>query len=414
MRRALPLFTLGAALLTRRPGTMAMSFGRTATATTLGQPLDFTAQLALDVDETLSQECVAGARHGARQQPRRRERPRHARKRTRSPACERSGVTTRAAVDEPVVTIDLTVGCRSQMARRFVAFVVSAALRLASTEPGPVLAPQRVETQVAPLLDIVGRADQGAPAPQRRDSGASRDGEPDSRRGARRSAPGRRFADGLDAVEGVVRPRQPAAARKRHARTCRALANLRGARRAAPAPRCRAGIRCRAAVAHQRFSTRRLSVRRRRGQTDTMASLASAAAALEAASAALAQERAHIAGTRGRPWRARPLAGTAEDDRRAAGAPAPGRGRSLPQRVRLLARCGRAVLRLARGSSPGVAAAPASARAPVRCAGQPAKSAPLLRRPRPRPAAPRSAAPTKRRDRPAPSQWAESGHGILP
>ena len=59
MRRALHFLTLGTALL-MLPATsaMAMSFGRTVTATTLGQRLDFIAHVAVDADETLARECV--------------------------------------------------------------------------------------------------------------------------------------------------------------------------------------------------------------------------------------------------------------------------------------------------------------------------------------------------------------------
>ena len=142
MRRALQFSNLGAALLMlSAPAAMAMSFGRTVTATTLGQPLDFIAQVALDGDETVTRECVA-ARVTAGDNRVGAENVRVALETAREPGTRAIRVTTRTAVDEPVVTIDLTVGCRSQMSRRFVAFVDPPALRLASAEPQS-LAPQR-------------------------------------------------------------------------------------------------------------------------------------------------------------------------------------------------------------------------------------------------------------------------------
>jgi len=123
MRRATQLLTFGAALLMlSAPAAMAMSFGRTATATTLGQPLDFTAQLALDVDETVGRECVS-ARVTMGDNRVAADNVRVTLESAREPGVRSIRVTTRTAVDEPVVTVDLTVGCRSQMSRRFVAFV---------------------------------------------------------------------------------------------------------------------------------------------------------------------------------------------------------------------------------------------------------------------------------------------------
>jgi len=306
MRRALQLSNLGAALLMlSAPAAMAMSFGRTATATTLGQPLDFIAHVALDGDETVTRECVA-ARVTAGDNRVGAENVRVTLENAREPGMRAIRVTTRTAVDEPVVTIDLTVGCRSQMSRRFVAFVDPPALRLASAEP-PSLAPQRVDPQVAPLLDIVGRADPARARAAARDDGTSRDGELDSRRGTRRTATGPRSSAAATSVDGVVHPRQAAAARKsarpalagaRETSLARATPRLRldaapavatapPSRLSAAAPPSRVG----ASATPSLIGAQTTSAK---SDTATEASLASAAAALDAASAALAQERAHI------------------------------------------------------------------------------------------------------------------------
>jgi len=305
MRRALQLSNLGAALLVlSAPAAMAMSFGLTATTTTLGQRLDFIAQVALDGDEMVTGECVA-ARVTTGDNQIAAENVRVTLEDAREPGLRAIRVTTRAAIDEPVVTIDLTVGCRSQMTRRFVAFVDPPALQLASARPESV-APQRVEPQVAALLDIVGRA-----APSRvhvavRDDGASRGGELGSRRGTRGATPGRRMSAATTSVDGVARPRQAIAARKaarpepssdREASLARAAPRLRldaapafavatPSRNVAVAPPSRVGAAPSSPLGAQTPSAK--------ADAATEASLASAAAALEAASAALAQERAHI------------------------------------------------------------------------------------------------------------------------
>jgi hypothetical protein len=305
MRRVRHFFTFATAfLMLSAPAAMAMSFGRTATATTLGQRLDFIAQLALDGDETLERECVAARvmagddRVGA-------ENVRVTLESASEPGMRAIRVTTRTAIDEPVVTIDLTVGCRSQMSRRFVAFIDPPALRLASAETEKSLPPQRVDPQVAPLLEIVTRADRARALVAARGGATSADRDLDWRRRTRRIAPGRRFAAAA-ASELVVRPRQAAAARKS------ASAQSSGAPET-PAARATPRLRLDAAAAFAAAPPSRLGgdaspsrggtpapapldARSTSAKADaaTEASLASAAAALEAASAAFAQERAHF------------------------------------------------------------------------------------------------------------------------
>ena len=304
MRRALQLSNLGAALLVlSAPAAMAMSFGRTATTTTLGQRLDFIAQVAIDGDETVTRECIS-ARVTAGDNRIAAENVRVTLEDPREPGLRAIRVTTRAAIDEPVVTIDLTVGCRSQMSRRFVAFVDPPALQLASAQPES-LAPQRVETQVAPLLDIVVRADAARARIAAQDDSARRGGALDPRRGTRGTVPGRRMSAAAVSVDGVARPR-PASARKavrpeaggaRDPSVARAAPRLR--LDAAPAFAAATPSRIGAAAPPSRLSAAMPSpagaqTQSTKADAATEASLASAAAALEAASAALAQERAHI------------------------------------------------------------------------------------------------------------------------
>jgi Tfp pilus assembly protein FimV len=178
MRRLFAPAVCAAALLTLSSvPARALGFGATATSTTLGQPLDFVAALASDGDEANARECVAAdVRVGeAKVAP---ENVRATIETSPTSGQRRVRVTTRGKVDEPVVTIDVTVGCASTMSRRFVAFVDPPTLRLAQADAG-VFVPQRVESLVAPLVDIVNGA--------RRSRRASAERKP---AGEHRAAPG--------------------------------------------------------------------------------------------------------------------------------------------------------------------------------------------------------------------------------
>ena len=194
MRRALLTLTCGAALSLLSAGAaQAIGFGRTITATTLGQPLNFAAVLALDVDESLERNCVAAdvLIGDNKVSP---ENVRVTLESVRESGERRVRVTTKVAVDEPIVTVNVIVGCGSQVSRRFVSFIDPPALNLASAEIES-LPPQRVDNQVVPLLDIVRNADASRrdapardPAPSRLASAeADRPIKP-SRRDALRSA----------------------------------------------------------------------------------------------------------------------------------------------------------------------------------------------------------------------------------
>ena len=172
MRRALLHFTFGAALvLLATASAQAMGFGRSVTTNTLGQSLDFSVQLALDGEDAAELPCVAAeVRAGdARLAP---ELVRATIEMRRETGERRIRVTTKSAIDEPVVTVDVTVGCTSRLSRRFVAFIDPPALRLASVERDEFV-PQRVDSQVKPLLDVVNagqrtRRAAAAVAPSRR------------------------------------------------------------------------------------------------------------------------------------------------------------------------------------------------------------------------------------------------------
>ena len=182
------------------------------------------------------------------------------------------------------------------MSRRFVAFVDPPMLRLASAEADESLAPQRVDPQVAPLLDIVRSADSRRHRAAARDRSADGDFGHEPRRGARRVAPGQRFAAAPVVRDGAPRPARVAAARKsarpelsgsRATSVARATPRLRlEAASAFAAPPARVAAAAAAGADGGAHDTGR-------GRFDAASSLAATAAA-DAASAALAGERARI------------------------------------------------------------------------------------------------------------------------
>jgi hypothetical protein len=143
---------LGAALVALAAADVhALGFGAGTTATTIGQPLDFSATIdGDDFDPTdrcvFAEVRVGDSRLAADVRATLESGPRPGERRVR--------VTTRGGIDEPVATIDVTIGCASRLSRRFVAFIDPPTLRLATAEPAPFV-PQHVESEVAGLVDVV-------------------------------------------------------------------------------------------------------------------------------------------------------------------------------------------------------------------------------------------------------------------
>lgn len=190
MRIAPLTVTVGAALLmVMAPPAGAMGFGRTSVATTLGQPLDFSAAVFLDGDERLDRECVSAEVMVGDSRL-----PAPAVRVTLQFAADGKGrtvrVTSSTLIDEPVVTVDVILGCGSRISRRFVTFIDPPLVNLAEA-PSAVQEPQRSDTQVAPILEIVRAAN-----------------------AARRPSAGERVADGSSAgreagaARSAARPRR--------------------------------------------------------------------------------------------------------------------------------------------------------------------------------------------------------------
>ena len=169
MRAASTLTAIGAALWFVVPSAHALGFGRITNATELGQPLNFAVAVRQDAGESLSRECVsAEALSGDNKLQ-----PGQIRATLEGPtdAADRSvRVTSTTIIDEPVVTVTVTLGCNAKVSRKFVLFIDPPLINLAQASPTPSLPPQRVDTQVAPIVTLVQgerRASAAANAPQR-------------------------------------------------------------------------------------------------------------------------------------------------------------------------------------------------------------------------------------------------------
>ena len=172
MRAVSTFFAIGAVLWLVASSAHALGFGRISNATQLGQPLNFAAAVRLDGDETLPRECVsADVVSGDNKLV-----PGQVLATLEGSAAdtERSvRVTTTTVIDEPVVTVTITLGCTSKVSRKFVLFIDPPMVNLAQAEP--MLAPQRVDTQVAPIVRMVqGESRSSANANRPRQSAAAR------------------------------------------------------------------------------------------------------------------------------------------------------------------------------------------------------------------------------------------------
>ena len=101
---------------------MALGFGPGSTQTTLGQHLNFAASVMLESDETVSRDCVYADVYAgdAKVAPRN---VRAALEATRDATQRIVRVTTAVVINEPIVTIEVSIGCVSRVSRRFVTFI---------------------------------------------------------------------------------------------------------------------------------------------------------------------------------------------------------------------------------------------------------------------------------------------------
>ena len=202
----------------------AAGLGSGASTAVLGQPLDFVVQVRLDPGDTLAPECITvEVMAGDRRLP-------PAAVRTvlemTGPETARVRVQTQSAMDEPVIGIQLAVGCSARMTRRYVVLADPPLIAAAATAPAFAANP----TPVPLVSDALSTAT--APAAATAAATAATTAAATTPVGA--TAP-------MSSDPASVRPPPPRARPERRASSTAAAARPRAARRdagrvAAPAP----------------------------------------------------------------------------------------------------------------------------------------------------------------------------------
>lgn len=155
MNRSTRTIALGLVMSAAFTTASALGFGRMPTGASLGQPLDLVIPVRLDAGETLSSECLAAQVSFADvpQQAGTVELSIDPAPPEQSDRRLRLRTTTR--VDEPVVSIELSVGCESRMTRHFTVFA----------DP-PLMAERLAVQEAPPVVPIPATAEAERPAPQ--------------------------------------------------------------------------------------------------------------------------------------------------------------------------------------------------------------------------------------------------------
>jgi pilus assembly protein FimV len=238
---------LGTALLLTSPLAMALGFGPTRNLTTLGQPLNFAATVVVDADETVSRDCVK-AEVFAGDNPVAARHVRAVLEVTRDPGQRIVRVTTSIAIDEPVVTLEVSIGCGSRISRRFVAFIDPPAMHLAETVAPSETVPlpsSRIDSQVAALADVARQADASRRRAESNARGDDSERPPRAPRRAPRTPAPVVVASATPVAD--TKPRKPpTAARRNESKTRTALAaapRTGGARLQLDPPRMLAALR---------------------------------------------------------------------------------------------------------------------------------------------------------------------------
>jgi hypothetical protein len=155
--------------------------GAGAPGAVLGQPLDFAVQVRLDPGETITPECVsAEVTNGDRRVP-----PPLVRAliEMTGPETARVRVLTQPSIDEPVVSVQLNVGCGSRISRRYVVLAdppftgssqpSAAPAFAANPAPAPEPAPASAPIPAATGTPTAASADAPAPTVERAATGAA-------------------------------------------------------------------------------------------------------------------------------------------------------------------------------------------------------------------------------------------------
>ena len=155
MRRASLTLAFGSLLWLATGAAQGFGFGRASSPTVLGQNLNFTTVVRIEPDESLVPECIvaeviSGDNRLAPQSVRVSVEPGG----TSSERLLR--VTSTVRIDEPVVTVTLTLGCTNRISRKFVAFIDPPSVNLAQSsivESSPT-EPPRADAGSAPAVAV--------------------------------------------------------------------------------------------------------------------------------------------------------------------------------------------------------------------------------------------------------------------
>jgi pilus assembly protein FimV len=127
----------------------ALGFGRVLSRTTLGEPLNMAIALRLDAGETLDDGCVTAQVLSGDA----RITPGDVRVRITGGGDERIlRISTRPAIDEPVVTVTVAVGCPPQLTRQFVALADPPGFQPAQTAAASPPTPPAVVAEAPPRM----------------------------------------------------------------------------------------------------------------------------------------------------------------------------------------------------------------------------------------------------------------------
>lgn len=122
MHRAASTFVVGLLLAATASSAWSLNLGRGSNASSLGQPLSFSVPVNADAEELLAPECV-GAEVFAGDIKLQPQAVRVSLEAGANPTQATVRVITNSAIDEPVVTVNVGIGCPQRVTRKFVVFV---------------------------------------------------------------------------------------------------------------------------------------------------------------------------------------------------------------------------------------------------------------------------------------------------
>lgn len=179
MRAVLAASVFATALVFGASTAMAVSLGAVSNTSRLGQPLDFAVAVKLDPDEALPAHCVSAEVTAGDN----RIAPNHVR--ARLVRNGRAGdavarITTTVRLNEPVVTVTLSLGCPAKLSHKFVSLLDPPLVASRAAAPGPATAETRgtpPPVSVSPPAAVVPPVQESPAVPVEPDDQRARDRE---------------------------------------------------------------------------------------------------------------------------------------------------------------------------------------------------------------------------------------------